>query len=402
MRKKIALTNLFLCSVMHGFNHFAIIFFKPLNPSIAEYFGLENVGVLTSAVSMFYAAYAVSNLLSGIFALRFGLKNMLTLGSAGMSASMLLVAFIPADGFPLFVLAIVACGLGGGTYHPAANTLIVSSFEAKPGRAIGFLSMGASLGFSLAPFFGQYVGEAIGFRNMFLITGAFGLLFTAIFFVLAADPPIDAPDIRTTGPHRDKRLGRGKMFFTVIALMCIPVTLREIVGWSFYEITPFWEKSGFSGGISIGMVQSMQYLPGIVVQPLVGMLCDRFRPVATVVATFAAMGVGMALCALGSTPAIWAALALFGIGTVASTVASETYMGGIAGARDRGIVYGVTLTVGLGLGGVVSGLSGWVVDYFGVAEVAGYNAWFVASGLLLAASTVTYFLIEKLRKKHGA
>ena len=34
--------NLILCSMMHGLNHYIVIFFKPMYPMMADYFGLEN------------------------------------------------------------------------------------------------------------------------------------------------------------------------------------------------------------------------------------------------------------------------------------------------------------------------------------------------------------------------
>jgi MFS family permease len=166
MNKKTALVNLVFCSAMHGLNHYLLIFFKPMSPAMKDYFGLQNVGDITTRVTIIYVSYAVANFLSGIFAKRFSLKLILFFGMLLMSIATMLNAFVPADSFGTMVFLIFLMGLGGGTYHPAANTLITSCYEGKPGHAIGMLSIGAAAGFIIAPFVGEHIGlEWIGFKN---------------------------------------------------------------------------------------------------------------------------------------------------------------------------------------------------------------------------------------------
>ena len=192
------------------------------------------------------------------------------------------------------------------------------------------------------------------------------------------------------------------LFAGALILMCIPVTLRELAIWSFYEVTPFWEDNGFSGGINIGTVQAMQYLPGIIVQPFAGKFCDWLGSARVVVATFVLMGLGFVFLGGTSPVILWTGLFLFGVGASSSTVASETFMASLASTQNRSLVYGVGLTVGIGLGGLMAGVSGWVVDSYGRDVLTGYRIWFVMTGLALMISTSLYMFMEKLRTRYAA
>ncbi|TFG48163.1 MAG: MFS transporter, partial [Candidatus Brocadiia bacterium] len=366
-----------------------------------DYFGLENVGDITTRVTIIYVSYAVANFFSGVFAKRFSLKLILFFGMLLMSIATMLNAFIPADSFNTTVFLILLMGLGGGTYHPAANTLITSCYEGKPGHAIGMLSIGAAAGFIIAPFVGEHIGlEWIGFKNLFLLSGAVGLIFNILFVIFVKDhKPLDTEAVSIPVNNSNPQLQAGKVLIIGIVLMCIPVTIREVIIWSYYEITPFWVKFGFSGGIAIGIVQAMQYMPGIIVQPLTGKLCDKTRALYVVIATFILMGTGTALLSSSSSVVIWIAIILFGIGASSSTVASETYMATITSQKNRSLVYGVCLSVGLGLGGFLAGFSGKVVDLYGKESVTGYRVWFIATGVMLILSTLAYIAIRQLKNK---
>lgn len=388
------------CSVMHGLNHYLIIFFKPMYLPISDHFGLVNVAELTTRMTIIYFSYGISNFVSGLLSRRFSQKMILFFGMLLMSISTMLIAFVPADAYYIVVLLVFLMGLGGGTYHPAANTLITSCYEGKPGHAIGMLSIGAAVGFVVAPFIGEYIGAGLlGFKGLFLLSGLIGLIFDFLFVIKVKDHKrVEVPEVEYS-KGKSRPLPPGKVLTMSIILMCIPVTLREVVGWSYYEITPFWVKFGFSGGLTIGLVQAMQYMPGIVTQPLTGKLCDRVGPLRMVIITFVLMGLSIALFAVPLPIVLWIALISFGIGATSSVVASETYMATLANFRDRPMVYGVCLSVGLGLGGVIAGVSGWVVDLFGREAAGGYRIWFVCTGVALMASTIVYPLIERMRKR---
>ncbi len=399
MRSKVASLNLLLCAVLHGLNHYLMIFFKPTYTVMTEYFNITNVGDITTRMTIFYVGYGASNFISGFLARRYSLKGILFFGMLLMSVSSMAVIFITPDKFHLLVVLIVLMGLGGGVYHPAANTLITASYEGRLGHAIGMLSIGSATGLAIAPFVGEYIGvKLIGFKELFFISGSVALIFSVVFYILVEDKgPVNAV-IKTSAQNTDV-LPYGKLLLFSIFLICIPAIIRETVSSSFYEITPFWVKYGHSYGITIAYVQMMQYAPGIIVQPITGKLCDKLNPLRMVIITFVCLGAGFILFACSGAFMLWTALILFGIGMSSSTVANETFMASIVAGKERPLIFGIVISAGIGIGGVMAGFAGRVVDAFGKESASGYRIWFVIMGMVVILSSAIYYLVDRLRRR---
>jgi MFS family permease len=396
--KKQTILNLGLCSAMHGLNHYLLIFYKPMYSSIGNYFQLNTVSGITTRMTIIYAGYAISNFISGLLVKRIGFKLMLFLGMLLMSLAAFLVYFVPSHSYFVMVSLIFLMGLGGGTYHPAANTLATASFEGKAGQAIGILSIGSAIGFVMAPFIGEYIGaKGIGFQTLFLISGIAGIVFSLVFLLFAQDHQL-VEEKAANNQNNSSSIPKGKVLALAIALLCIPVTIRELAGWSFYEITPFWVKYGFSKGITVSLVQSMQYLPGLLVQPFTGKLCDKLGTKKILVINFIILGLGLILFSFSNIIILWFAMFLFGIGMSSSTVSSETYIAQLVTSKNRALVYGIVLSFGLGIGGMLAGVSGLVVDIFGREVATGYRVWYFSCGAALILSIFVYSIIERLKK----
>ncbi|MBN2544229.1 MAG: MFS transporter [Spirochaetes bacterium] len=401
MNKKTALINLVFCSIMHGLNHFLLIFFKPMYIQMSNFYHLREVADITVKATIIYAGYGSSNFISGFLSRRYSRKMILFIGMLVMSLAVMFIAFIPSGSFNLTVLLIFIMGLSGGVYHPAANTFATAMYEEKKGHAIGMLSIGSAIGFVIAPFIGEYLGnKLLGFQLLFFICGIAGFIFAVLFFIFVEDDLLKTENVR---PDKVSTSGRSKVkifpFAFLLILVCIPVTLKEISNWSFYEITPFWVNFGFSRGITISLIQSMLYLPSVFIQPFVGKLCDRFGSVKVSVITFILCGVGIALFSISNIFTLWLAMIVFGAGMGSATVAGETYMADMTTVKNRSLIYGIVLSAGLGIGGTVSGISGWVVDIFGKKNITGYNLWYIFSGVSVVLSAFIFILIEKIKNK---
>ncbi len=396
MDKKTLRLNLILCSILHGLNHYLLIFYKPMYPLMAGYFGLDNVADVTTRLTIAYAGYGIANFLTGILARRINLKYILFGGMLLMSLATAAMALIPSGSYGVFVFLAFLMGLGGGTYHPAANTLMTSLHEEKHGHAIGVLSIGSAVGFITAPLVGARLGnELLGFQPLFLISGLAAFLYAWLFLFFlrgVTSLPHHHPD-----PGKRERVFPKKILILIIVFLAVPTVIRDIINWGYFEITPYWVLHGFSHGIGVDWIQLMAYLPGLVVQPLAGKLCDRLKPLTVVVGTFALTSVGHILLGFNAPGLAWTGLVLYGAGLSAATVANETYMASLVSARSRGLVYGIVLSLALGVGGYLGGSSGWIVDAFGKTAVTGYRIWFIGMGLINAAAISCYAVIERLR-----
>jgi MFS family permease len=392
--------NLVLCSVLHGLNHFLLIFYKPMYPQMAQFFGLSSVAEVTTRLTITYVGYGIANFVTGLLARRINLRIVLFFGMILMSLSAAAMTAVPAAGYGWAIVFAFLMGLGGGTYHPAANSLMTSLYEHKQGHAIGILSIGSALGFIAAPLLGTHLGrDAIGFQSMFLIAGGVSFVYAWVFLIFTRSAPRLGQRSVPAGAPVAGALPKAALA-VIIVLLAFPTVIRDIINWGYYEVTPYWVAHGFSQGVGVDWVQIMAYLPGLMVQPITGKLCDRLGPFTVVAGMFVIMSGGYALLGFNSPVLIWVGLALYGIGVSATTVANETYMASLVPARSRGIVYGILLSLALGLGGYLGGASGWIIDLFGKASRVGYQVWFFGMGLLTGASVVCYFIIEAIRKKH--
>jgi MFS family permease len=403
MDKKTLRLNLILCAILHGLNHYLLIFYKPMYPLMAGFFGLSTVADITTRLTIAYVGYGIANFITGILARRINLKYILFGGMLLMSLSTMAMALVPSGSYGLFVFLAFLMGLGGGTYHPAANTLMTSLHEEKHGHAIGILSIGSAIGFALAPLAGTFLGGTkpgagiIGFQNLFILSGIIGFVYAWIFFfmmrgVAVMKAPAPAPSGQRSG------FSAGTLGLIIVFLV-IPSTIREIMAWGHYEITSYWVENGFSQGIGVGIIQVMAYLPGLVVQPLAGKLCDRLGSVRVVMGTFALTSIGYLLLVPASPVTAWLGLVLYGTGLSAATVANETFMASVATSRTRGIVYGIVLSLALGAGGYLSGCSGLIVDFFGKTSDTGYRVWFGGIALVNLAGILCYPVIERLKRR---
>ena len=134
---------------------------------------VSTAGFLQSA---FFYGFALSQLPGGYLATRFGGAKMLPIGVFVWSAATAVVPFVAGDTKMLF-LSRVLVGLGEGISPAAATDVIARSVPLKErSRAVAFVfngfNIGSVLGLSLSPF----IIEGFGWKTVFLIFGALGLL----------------------------------------------------------------------------------------------------------------------------------------------------------------------------------------------------------------------------------
>ena len=82
-----------------------------------------------------------------------------------------------AQGFASLFTARFFIGMGEASLYPCALSLIAERYPAaRRGRAVGFLGMASALGAGLGVALGGAVAESLGWRNVFFLYGAAGLL----------------------------------------------------------------------------------------------------------------------------------------------------------------------------------------------------------------------------------
>lgn len=153
---------------------FSMVF--PFLPLYIKKLGVSSGGSLEFWSGMVFSSQAATMMISaplwGFFADRHGRKIMLARATLGGSVILAAMAFVQSAEQLTLLRAVQ--GFVTGTI-PAANALVAASAPGdKTGEALGLLQTGAWIGIAIGPLLGGIIGDAVGFRESFLVTG--GLL----------------------------------------------------------------------------------------------------------------------------------------------------------------------------------------------------------------------------------
>lgn len=157
------------------------------NPLIRQDLGLSipDMGLLLSA---FLWAYAFAQLPAGALADRLGPRLTLTLGLSCWSLGQMLGGAVTS--FSQFVGARIVLGLGEAPHFPTCARVSRDWFNIRErGTATGIWNCASSLGTFLALPLLTFLMVAFGWRAMFIIMGAVGLVLAGIVYLVFRNPP---------------------------------------------------------------------------------------------------------------------------------------------------------------------------------------------------------------------
>ena len=162
-------------STMHVWSDLFFALLVPLLPFIKEDMGLSftEVGLLRS---VFSGASAVLQVPAGFLAESAGEFWLLIAGNVWVSVGLVAMALSPV--FWALVVASGIGGLGGGTQHPLASSMVSRAYDDK-GRAtaVGTVNFAGDLGKMIAPLVAGLIAVSLGWRATFMVVGLAGLAF---------------------------------------------------------------------------------------------------------------------------------------------------------------------------------------------------------------------------------
>jgi predicted MFS family arabinose efflux permease len=150
----------------------------PLSPALEGAYGLSVADSATSGV-FFAAAFAIGELAAGPLADGYGRRPVLLLGLALLAVATVVVAASPT--WPVYLAARVGQGAAAGTFPPVALTWVSEALPA-PRRtlALGVVVTALQASAITGQLYGQVVGEAIGWRWVYLLLAGLFALVTVI------------------------------------------------------------------------------------------------------------------------------------------------------------------------------------------------------------------------------
>ena len=351
-----------------------------------------SVGTAGLLQSAFFYGFALSQLPGGYLATKFGGARMLPIGVFIWSAATMAVPFVAGDTTALFISRVLV-GLGEGISPAAATDVIARSVPLRErSRAVAFVfngfNIGSVLGLSAAPL----IIEAFGWRTVFEVFGALGVLWVVsvgfgIYARGGATPGTPAgasgdlaPVEGLTGqrklePGAEERDGVpwGQIFGATPLRALAYVHFCN--NWGFYVLLA-WLPSYFTQELGVNLTNASLFtlLPplgsGLVasaVGPLADNLLERGWEVSRVRKT------AQAIAFLGPASAMTAAAAIddptltVGLLTVGLSLASFSYAGLYCNHQDMSpryssILLGITNTVGALPGVIGVPLTGYLLE----------------------------------------
>jgi FSR family fosmidomycin resistance protein-like MFS transporter len=397
---------LWLVGILHAFTHIYHVALLPLYLLMQRDFGFANVGQATALVTIMMVAYFLPSYFLGVLADRMSRKKLLGWGLFINAAGFVGLALAPTYAWAL--VAVIVAGVGGSCFHPAATAMIVRLFPNQAGRALGFIGMGASVGFFIGPIYAGWRAGALepvlgaaAWRRPILEFGLLGIAVAGLFAWLATDDKIVTPVKTETQPKQT-------MFPTAALWACFIASafafcLRDFAGTSMGSLGSLFlqQAHGYSIGLT-GVVLSCIFLSSAISNPLFGHFSDRGRKRWTAAVLLIAAGL---IAAFPHVPAGGAipTLLLYGFFFMASYPMIEAMLMESVPDAVRGRVFGLFITIGGLIGNLSHWLAGDAVRRLGqrAATVEGYVPLYYGLAGMVVLSLLGLVGLNALRNREN-
>jgi ACS family hexuronate transporter-like MFS transporter len=377
-------------------------------------------------IMSFTAAYALGLLLMGRFIDKAGTKIGYAIAVALWSISGMFHALARnALGFAIFRSLL---GIGEAGNFPAGMKTVAEWFPKKEqGLAAGIFNAGASVGVILALILVPWILTRYGWKEVFWITGATGLIWLIIWFIFYSKPEnqkrltreewvlINGNKELEEAPANEKTISWGKLFK-------MPQTWAVVVGKllidPIYWFYLFWLPSYFSTTFQLDLTRLSWELMLIYTATIVGsvgggylsslLIRKGWDVVKARMATLLLFAViELSVISIQFLSGIWAVVALIGFAAAVHQAWATNVFTLASDMFSKGSVSSVVGIAGMGgaLGGILFPLFiGILLDHYKILGniSVGYNIIFTVCGLTyLFAWTIMYVFVRKAKKKES-
>jgi MFS family permease len=398
--------TLFLTAGLHAFTHIFQMTLIPLYLPIQKFYGRDSVDDATLLVTVMLIAYFLPSYAMGILADRFSRKKLLSFGLALNGLGFVGLALAP--NYLFAVASVIAAGLGGSFFHPAATALTARLYPTNTGRALGFLGIGASLGFFIGPLYAGWRYKQTGdWRWPVGELGLMALLFSAVFAWLADEHA--APQDKVSVAKAASGAPRQPMFptpglwviFLVAALIFL---LRDFTASSMGTVgSLFLQKARGFDVERTGFTISFIFIASAISNPVFGHLSDKSR-LRWAGAMIVCAAFFVALFPHVSERWIIPTLLAYGFFLMASYPIVEAALMESVPDAVRGRVFGLFITIGGLLGNLAHYIDGKWVESFGAngARVETYFSLYYWLAVFLLLSLTGLPFLRAIRKGEEA
>lgn len=265
----------------------------------------------------------------------------------------------------LFLLAMLA-GLGSAIFHPEAARLINQISSKNKGKSMSIFSIGGNAGFAVGPILASLCVYTLGSMGMLVYLFINAVMAVLLFYHMPHILSIAAQtQVRTLTWEKEERKNDWKSFSQLSFVIFSRSVLFSVLT-TFIPI--FWIsvllQSAQAGSFALTLFHGL----GIILTMIGGVMADRFGLVKVIRYSHWVMVPAIILFPF-CTNVYTATLLLVALGfSIFATNSPIIILGQTYLAKSIGFASGVTLGLGVTLGGIVTPVIGWVADDYGVSH----------------------------------
>lgn len=351
---------------------------------IAGDFGLGKAesGILLSS---FFFGFIVFLFIAGIIADKLSGKPVLILGLMMFSLATLLTGV--AGSFTSLIFYRVMTGIGEGIFWPAASLEVANVTSEKQRTTVMSLYwMGYPIGGFLGTWMGAMLGPIFGWRVVFYVAGAMGMLVALLYLVLVKN---DRKPAELIARQAAEKVPLKMLFRHAPVLLMAAFYFVLLAGW---WIVLLWAPSYLMQvkNLSIGTAGTIASLLGITGALggfVLGRYCDKGdfkrRRTLLVSITFVS-GLVMAAMALNlSVPLVIVLVLILGFLGYPITPIVLSLTAELVPPSLRGSAIGFVMNMGMAAGGISPIVAGYYAQHYTLQPV-----WLAASLVILCSSVV--------------
>lgn len=235
--------------------------------------GAMTIGVL---IAVYDFAELFAKPAAGFLADRRGMKLTLIGGLLTFIAGSLLFLVIPAR---LLVVVRFVQGLGAAALSTVSISLVARYFEDQRGSAFGIYNAIKGAGYIVAPAAGGFITHSLGFSAIFVVSAGVALVATMLSLVLPGDARGELDDDDEPSLTETLKIFMDPRLTPIYGVIVINMFL---VGVLFGFLPVYLRGLGYSTA-DAGVVLSLTTAAYLLVQPVAGVLADRYNIRTTVI-----------------------------------------------------------------------------------------------------------------------
>ena len=341
-----------------------------LLPILAQAFNLPlvQVGLLRSA---WRAATSLFEIPAGFMAERFGVSNLLALGTACSGLAFIALGY--SEGFAAILLILFCAGFGSAFQHPLCSTVISSAYPGEGRRvALGTYNFSGDVGkFTLGGALSLLFATGISWRTPVFAFGGLSLACALAIMYILREADLSGPSAgaipRTQGGSSSWGIRNRRGFLALSLIEIIDASTRT--GFLTFVAFLMMEKNIPAGWAALSVPLTM--MGGMIGKLACGYLAERYGVIRTITVTEIWTGAGILLLLVAPGASAFLLLPLVGIALNGTSSVLYATVGDLV-AQDRlSRVFGLFYTMSSVCSLVVPLLFGAIGDRIGISATLG-------------------------------